>query len=43
MTTPEPDERRREKLLAEFAEFPCELPRCTCSTPSFNPDDHADI
>jgi hypothetical protein len=39
--TDEPDNRQREELLEQLAEFPHELARCTCGTPSFNRDDHA--
>jgi hypothetical protein len=40
-TEPTPDERHREELLAQAAEFPRELARCTCGTRSLDRDDHA--
>ncbi|OCB25007.1 hypothetical protein A5674_22150 [Mycobacterium malmoense] len=35
------EERRREVIAQQLGEFPRELARCTCDTPSFNRDDHA--
>jgi hypothetical protein len=40
MSTPESKQAWRE-YLEQATEFPPELRRCTCGTPSFNRDDHS--
>lgn len=42
-----PDDKRRDaddkrrQVIEQLGEFPPELARCTCNTPSLNRDDHA--
>ncbi|WP_145013218.1 hypothetical protein [Mycobacterium marseillense] len=35
------EECRREVIAQQLSEFPHELAQCTCNTPSFDRDDHA--
>lgn len=35
------EERRREVITQQLGQFPRELARCTCDTPSFDRGDHA--
>ncbi|OJZ75698.1 hypothetical protein BRW65_03950 [Mycobacterium paraffinicum] len=35
------EERHREVITQQLGHFPRELARCTCNTPSFDRDDHA--
>lgn len=35
------EERHRQVVTQQLGQFPRELARCTCDTPSFNREDHA--
>lgn len=35
------EERHREVITQQLGQFPRQLARCTCNTPSFDRDDHA--
>lgn len=35
------EERHRQVIEQQLGQFPRELARCTCNTPSFDRDDHA--
>lgn len=37
------DERHRVAIARQLDEFPPELRRCTCGTPSFNRHDHSSV
>lgn len=34
------EERHRQVIAQQLGQFPRELARCTCNTPSFDRDDH---